>query len=457
MPNLVQKGVTRTIAGMAVPMLAGTFAINMYNLTNAWFVSRLGTNALAAISFTVPVVILLMLMARGLSSGTMTLVANALGGQDHRMAAAIATSALILTVLFGLGITAVGIPTIKPVFSRLGASGEVLDLTARYMRLWYYGAVIMALQIMSSDIIISTGNTKAVSAIMVGSTVVNAFLDVGLIFGKFGLPKMGIVGAAVATIISQGAALTAAVYMLFYQTRLIDIRSLEMGRLFHFWGRILKFAIPGALGMILTPLSTAVLTRLVADYGNAAVAATGVASRIEMFAFMIAMTVGMSLMPFVAQNYGSGRMDRIRLARRGSMIFALLYGVSIGVLLLIFTRPLAGLFSEEKDVIEVLCTYIRITCMGYGMLEVNRYAGIIMTGVYEPMRSSVLSVIRVLVLLIPLSIAGGMFFKLAGIFWARFVTDILAGLIGIWWSGHILDVKEMPRVPSMSAGNKSRR
>jgi Na+-driven multidrug efflux pump len=245
--------------------------------------------------------------------------------------------------------------------------------------------------------------------------------------------------------------------MLLYQTRLIDIRSLELGRLFHFWGRILKFAIPGALGMILTPLSAAVLIRLVADYGNAAVAATGVASRIEMFAFMIAMTVGMSLMPFVAQNYGSGRMDRIRLARRGSMIFALLYGVSIGVLLLIFTRPLAGLFSEEKDVIEVLCTYIRITCMGYGMLEVNRYAGIIMTGVYEPMRSSVLSVIRVLVLLIPLSIAGGTFFKLTGIFWARFVTDILAGLIGIWWSGHILDVKEMPRVPSMSAGNKSRR
>ncbi|HNY65210.1 MAG TPA: MATE family efflux transporter [Deltaproteobacteria bacterium] len=441
MSKLVKESVLKTIVKMAVPMLAGTFAINMYNLTNAWFVSRLGTEALAAITFTFPVVILFMLMTRGLSSGAMSLVAHAIGGKDHNKAAMLTTHALILSVIFGVIISVVGALTIEPVFSRLGASGEVMDLTERYMKIWYLGSIVMVLQIVASDIIISTGNTKVVSALMVGSTVMNVFLDMGLIFGMFGMPRMGITGAALATILSQGAALAVALYILAGRMNLIDISGFNRARLLQSWGMILKFGLPGALGLILTPISSAVITKLVAGYGNAAVAATGVAARIEMFAFMIPMTVGMSLLPFIAQNYGSGRMDRIKQARKGAMMFAVLYGVFIGSVFIIFALPIARVFSTEKAVIDVLRSYIYITCMGYGMLEVHRYAGFIMTGVHEPLQASMLSVIRVLVLLIPLSIAGSILFNLEGVFWGRLATDMLAGLVGIWWSARTLSGK----------------
>ncbi|HPI93353.1 MAG TPA: MATE family efflux transporter [Deltaproteobacteria bacterium] len=442
MSKLIDEGVNRTIVRMAVPMLAGTFAMNTYQLTNAWFVSRLGTDALAAISFTFPVVMLLMFLTRGLGSGALTLVAHALGGGDRKRAAALTTHALILAVLFAVAIAVIGLITIVPVFSRLGASGEVLDLTARYMRTWYLGAVVMVLQMVVSDIIISTGNTKAVSLLMVGSTVVNVFFDMGLIFGMFGMPRMGIVGAAWATILAQGSALAVAVYILARRMRLVDPVTLAPGPLLRSWGGILTFGVPGALGMILTPISAAVITRLVSGYGNAAVAATGVASRIEMFAFMVPMTVGMSLIPFVAQNYGAGRLDRIRRARRGAMTFAVLYGVFIGVLFIVFARDMARIFSDQRDVIDVLSSYIRITCMGYGMLEVHRYAGFTMTGAHEPVKATVLNVIRVVVLLIPLSVVGGTLFHLKGIFMGRFATDILAGLVGIWWTGRMLSEKE---------------
>lgn len=423
---------------MAVPMLAGTFAINMYNLANAYFVSKLGTEALAAISFAFPVVMLLMFVSRGISSGAMTLVAHAIGGKDPKQAATLTTHALLLAVLFAAAMSILGVVTITPVFSRLGASGEVLDLTARYMRIWYLGAVVMVLQMVTSDLIICTGNTKTVSFLMVGSTVVNVFLDIGLIFGRFGMPKMGIVGAAVATILSQAAALAVAGYILFHRMKMIRIGIVASGTITRSWVRILKFGIPGALGMILAPISAAVITRLVAGYGNAAVAAMGVAGRIEMFAFMIPMTVGMSLIPFVAQNYGAGRLDRIRSARKGAMSFAVLYGVFIGILFLLFARPMARIFSNESDVVDVLCSYIYITCMGYGLLEVFRYAGFTLTGAHEPFKASMLSVMRIAVLLVPLSVAGSFFFGLHGIFWGRFVTDVLSGLAGIWWSGRML-------------------
>lgn len=420
---------------MAIPMLAGTFALTMYQIANTWFVSRLGTGALAAISFTFPVVMFLMLLTRGLGSGAMTLVAHAIGEKDHRKAATLTTHTLILAVLFAVFISTTGLLTLKSVFSGLGASGEILGMTASYMKVFYLGAIVMVLHLVASDIIISTGNTMAVSVLMVGSLFLNMFFDMGLIFGRFGLPRMGIAGAAMATLLSEGAAMLVAFYILVKKAKLIAIDTLQPSRILKSWGRILTFAIPGALGMVLTPISSAVIIRLAAGYGSAAVAAMGVASRIEMFAFMIPATVGIPLIPFIAQNYGAKRVDRIQKARKGTMTFAVLYGIFVGFLLIIFAESVAGVFSTETAVVKILCSYIYITSMGYGMMEVHRYAGFTMTGTHKPMRATILNAIRVVILLIPLSITGSVLFGLKGIFWGRLLTDITAGLVGIWWSG----------------------
>lgn len=457
MSKLVDESLFKTIVKMAAPMLAGTFALNTYHLTNAWFVSRLGTESLAAISFAFPVIMFVMFLTRGLGSGAMTLVAHAIGAGDHKKAAMLTTHTLCLSIFYAVIVTLVGLLTVKPVFAKLGATGDVLEITIAYMRIWYVGAAVMVLQIVASDIIISTGNTKTISLLMVGSTVLNVFFDIGFIFGRFGLPKMGIIGAALATILAQGATFAAALWILWRKLGLIEIYSLQIRRMLSSWGRILKFGIPGALGMILTPISSAVITRLVAGYGDAAVAASGVAGRIEMFAFMIPMTVGMSLIPLVAQNFGAGRMDRVRQARKGTMMFAAGYGVFIGLLFLLFAEPMARIFSAEAEVIGVLRTYIHITCMGYGMLEVYRYAGFTMTGVHQPFQATALNIVRVLILLIPLSIAGGALFQLPGIFLGRLVTDLSAGLVGIWWSSRILSIaarKTQSQGEAMSVGQQ---
>jgi putative MATE family efflux protein len=436
--KLVSEPVHNTIIRMAVPMLAGTFAMNTYQLTNAWFVSRLGTEALAAISFTFPVIMLFSFVMRGLCTGALTLVASALGGRDNRKAAALTSHALLLAIVFAIVLSVTGLLTIRPVFAALGAGGSVLAKTAAYMRIWYLGCVIMALQMVTSDIIIATGNTKIISGLMVGGTVVNVFFDIVLIFGKFGVPAMGIAGAACATLIAQGTTLCGALFILRGRLGLIDFGDMRGGGIFGSWFRILKFGVPGALGMILTPVASAVVTRLVAGYGVAAVAAAGVAGRIEMFAFMVPMTVGMSLIPFVAQNFGAGMMDRIKRARRGTMTFAATYGVFIAVMFVIFAGPMARLFSSEQAVIDVLKAYIYITCAGYGMLEVHRYAGFCMTGTHQPFQASALNIIRVVAFLIPLSLLGSWLFKLNGIFFGRLATDLLCGFLGIWWSGRCM-------------------
>lgn len=440
MSKLIDEKVFNTIVKMAVPMLAGTFAMNTYHLTNTWFVSRLGTEALAAISFTFPVVMLLMFLTRGIGTGAMTLTAHALGAGDRKKAAALTTHAIMLAFVFSIVLALVGIITIKPVFTVLGAKGSVLALIYDYMKIWYIGCVIMVVQIVASDVIIATGNTKAISVLMVSGTVFNVFFDWIFIFGNLGSPALGIKGAALATLLSQLITLLGAFFILNYRMKLIDF-SAAAGNILSSWTKILKFRLPGALGIMLNPIAAAIITRLVAGFGDAAVAASGVAGRIEMFAFMIPMTVGISIIPFVAQNYGAGRIDRIMEARKGTMAFAVLYGIFIALIFIIFADPMARFFSGDQTVIDVLKSYIYITCAGYGMMEVHRYSGFCITGVHEPLKASFLDIIRIIVLLVPLSLFGSRLMGLNGIFFGRLITDFCAGFIGIWWSGKILEQK----------------
>jgi len=439
MSTLVRDKVFPTIVRMAVPMLAGTVAINLYNLTDTWFVSRLGTNALAAMSFAFPVVMLLSFVLRSLGTGAMTVVAHALGRRKQEAAARLTTHAIFLSAGVALAVMVVGFLTIRPLFARLGASGEVLILTEQYMQIWYWGLVVRVVQMMLSDIIICTGNTKVVSSLMVAGTVINFILNPMMIFGLWGFPKLGIQGSALATVVTETCVFGFAFFLVHTKYRLISFSSHSRLRIISSWRKILRIGIPTLLSAILTPLSSAIVIKIVSGFGQTAVAAVGVAGRIEMFAFMIPMTVGMSLVPFVAQNYGAGRFDRIRVARKGAMLFALSFGFVIAIIFLFIARPLGMLFSSDPKVVDILVQYIYLTCFGYGFLETHRYAGFCVTGIQQPVASVFLNIIRVLVLMIPLTYFGAKFFGLSGIFWGRLITDVCSAVVGIIWSGRIIN------------------
>jgi len=438
MSLLVKDRVSSTLIRMAVPMLAGTFAMNAYHLVDTWFVSRLGTNALAAMSFTFPVVMLLGFIMRGLGTGAMTVVAHALGRGKQKTAARITTHAAFLSSSVALVLTVTGLLTIKPLFMRLGAEGHVFALTQQYMSIWYYGLVFRVLHMMFADIIIGTGHTKAVSFLMVFGTMLNFILDPIMIFGLWGFPRMGIRGAALATVVSETLILVAAFLFIHRRYNLIVFTSHSLGRIVASWRRILYIGVPTTLSSVLVPLSAMIVIKIVSGFGEAAVAAVGVASRIEMFAFMVPMTVGMSLVPFVAQNYGAKRFDRIKAVRKGTMLFALSFGFIIAVVFLVIARPLGRLFSSDPDVINILVRYIYITCFGYGFLEVHRYATFYFTGIHKPLFSASLTAIRVVILMIPLVYFGARLFGINGIFWGRLLTDILSAIIGIIWTGRII-------------------
>ncbi len=445
MSRLTEHTVTTTLLRMAVPMLAGTFAINAYNLTDTWFVSRLGTIPLAAMAFTFPVVMILRFITMGLGTGALAIVAHAIGRGDHRNAARLTSHALLLSVLFSAVIMVLGHITVKPLFSALGADNEVLAMVTQYMRIWYGGAIVMAVPSMMTQILMGTGDTTSASMAMVTGTLLNLVLDPIMIFGWGVIPAMGISGAALATVLAQSFALLHPLAILTRKHRLIHWQRPQLSCLVDSWRRILRLGVPSILSNLLTPLSMALVTRMIAGYGAVAVAATGATSRLEMFAFMIPMSIGMSLVPFVAQNYGAGSADRIVEAQRTTRRFALLYGMGTTILFFLFAPAMAGLFSDDPEVVRIMVMYLRIVCFGYGMAEAFRYSTFCLTGVQKPLSSALLNLFRTFVLLVPLSYFGSKIGGLPGLFTARLLTDIIAASTGMVYSWHIINSMDLRR------------
>jgi len=439
MAVLVHKSVSRTLFGMAFPMLAGTFAMNAYHLADTWFVSRLGTLPLAAMGFTFPVVMLLACVARGIGSGVTTLVSHAIGRHDHGDASRLVSHGTMLTLIVTAAMSVGGYFLIVPVFKRLGADARSLPLIGEYMRTWYVGAVFMTLPMLGHGTLISAGDSRVVSQLMIAGTMLNVILDPILIFGHFGCPAMGIRGAALATVIARGVSTAWLLRLLFRKHRLLKWRRWRPSEYMSSLRSITRFAVPSVLSMILMPISATVIIRLLSGFGHEAVAATGAAARIEMFAFMVPMALGISLTPFVSQNFGAGRMDRIRQAQKIATRFAIGYGGVVAAAFYLAAPAMAAAFTDDPKVAHTLVSYVRVISFGYGMMEVHRYCGFFLTGMHRPVSATVLNAVRVLALLIPLSFLGAHFWGIIGVFGGRLATDIIVGCLGMAWVAGVLN------------------
>lgn len=443
MTVLVRRSVPRTLFSMAYPMLAGTFAINAYNLTDTWFVSRLGTLPLAAMGFTFPVVMLMMCVAGGLGTGITTLMSHAVGRRDFAQAERFVSHGVTLNVIAMTILAITGYFLVNPIFRMLGADARTLPLIGEYMRTWYAGAIFMSLPMLGNGILISVGDSKSASLFIVLGTVVNIVLDPVMIFGLLGCPAMGIRGAALATVIAQAVSTVWLIHLLSRKHSLLSLRKWRLDEYMVSMWRIASFAIPSIASMLLHPISATVITRILSQFGAEAVAAAGAAGRIEAFAFMIPMALGMSLTPFVSQNYGARRMDRLREAMKTTVGFALSYGGFTTAVFFVCAPWMAAFFTSDPKVAATLVLYIRIIAFGYGMMETHRYCSFFLTGMHMPLASSLLNALRVVVLLVPLSCLGAHYWGIPGLFSARLATDLIVGSVGIIYVGRVMKAKSL--------------
>lgn len=269
----------------------------------------MGTQPLAAISFTFPVTFTVLSLTIGLGIGTSAVIARALGKKDDCTAKDAAFTAMLITgVIVGI-LSLFGYLYEDEMFLMLGASEELLPLIHQYMDVWYLGSICLIGPMIGNAVLRASGDTKTPSIIMGGAGLINAILDPILIFGFGPVPAMGIKGAAIATLISWMFGLILVLDILIRQRKLLDPKWLPFDRFVTSSREILRIGLPAAGANMLTPIAAAVLTAIVATYGEAAVAAFGVGSRIESIACLVVLAMSMTLPPFISQNFGAGKCN----------------------------------------------------------------------------------------------------------------------------------------------------
>ena len=297
---------------MAASVMIGFAAGAAFNITDTYFVSRLGTVPLAAMGFTLPVTMVVFGLSLGVSVGTSSVLARAIGRGQHDQVRHVVGHALLLGVVLVAILVVVGLLTMRPLFTAMGADEKTLPLVIDYMGIWYTGIIFLVIPIVGNGAIRATGDTFSPAMIMLVDLGLNIVLDPFLIFGIGPFPAMGIRGAALATVFCRALALAASLYVLIRRKGLLTWRWDGAAMLWDSWRKILYVGMPVAYVHILLPVVMGILVHMVSTLGTGAVAAFGAGLRISHCAMIPIFAVGASLVPFVGQNWGAGLFERVR-------------------------------------------------------------------------------------------------------------------------------------------------
>ncbi|MDD3642086.1 MAG: MATE family efflux transporter, partial [Candidatus Krumholzibacteria bacterium] len=418
----------RTLARLTVPMVAGIAGMVAFNLTDAFFVGRLGARELAAIGFTFPVVALITRVAMGIGVGASAVISRAVGRGDRRMVRRLTTDSLTLAICIVALFVAGGFAALGPLFGALGAEGEILGLVREYMEIWLAGVIFVVFPMVSNNAIRANGDMKTPAMIMIVAVVVNIVLDPLLIFGIGPFPRLELAGAALATVIARAVQLVVSFWVVCVRRRMVTFERRPLVEVLDSWRSILYIGIPAAATRLIEPLGIAVVTGIIASGGPKGVAAYGVAVRIEFLAMAVVFALASVLGPFVGQNWGAGRRDRIMRAISLSNRFTLLWGLGVFAALSLPARAIAGLFSGDPEVVGGVAIYLRTAAAAYCLYGGLVISTFIMNVLHRPLHASGLAIGQMFLLTVPMAWAGWRLGGLAGSFAGVGLSYALAGV-----------------------------
>jgi len=426
-----------TLYRMTVPMVIGIFSMMAFSAVDIFFVAMMGSKELAAISFTLPVTMMLFNLIIGLSVATSVLVGSAIGRGDHSQAARLTTDSLMFTALLTLIVSTAGFFTIDPLFRLLGASELTLPLIHEYMDIYYICFGLMVIPMVGNSAIRATGDTKWPSILMIVGGLMNVILDPILIFGFGPIPAMGVEGAALATAGSWVIGFLAGFYLLYVREKLITLVIPPVAVMREHWKKMLKTGVPISLANMMTPVATGALTAFVATYGEIAVAGLGAGNRIEAFSLVIPFAITAALSPFMSQNLGAGNLQRAHESLVLCVRFILKFQFAVFLIFVGGAWWLAQIFSSDPEIVKVARIYLWIMPLGLGFYGIIIVVNTAFNAQHRSELTLILSLIRVLFLYIPLAWIGGQLFGIPGIFVGATLGNGIAALLGWFFYRYI--------------------
>ncbi len=404
-------------------MFLGISSMILASMIDTIYIGWIGTQQLAAVSFSFPMVMGLSSVSMGLGIGATSIMSRTLGRGDRTRAYVLGTHTLLLVLILVVSLAVFGRIFGPHLFRVMGADEVILPMVTEYMNIWFIGLPLFALPMVAMSMLRALGNARIPGALMTAGAAIQVLLAPALIFGLPGIHDgIGYTGSAWAFVASRFLTLLATAYVL---TRRGMIRPLgDWSGVLHSWSEVLKIGVPSIMTNLVGPVSMGVVFGLLAKYGHAVVAGFGVAVRIESLAVMILMAMSSSISPMVGQNWGAGRQDRIDEALRFGYRFSFAWGVFIFAVLAVFGRAIVGLINNDPAVVEATYHYLLIVPLTYSTMGVSMVSGSCFVALGKPLPSLILTITRMVLIYVPLAMLGDRLFGYLGIFGANAVANV---------------------------------
>ncbi|HIX12110.1 MAG TPA: MATE family efflux transporter [Candidatus Anaerofilum faecale] len=434
------------LLSMSVPPMISMLIQSMYNVVDSIFVARLSQNALTAVSLAFPLQNLVLAVAVGLGVGLNACIARSLGAGDPEKANDAAAHGLVFTTIHALLFVLVGVFGTRPFLQMFTTDPEVLEMGCQYSYIVICLSFGSLYHIFIEKIFQATGNMVAPMILQGVGAIINIVLDPILIFGLFGLPAMGVPGAAIATVAGQMTACALAVALFVKGDCPVRIHMKGFRLKGAVAAQVYSVAVPSGLMVALPSLLVGMLNAILSAFSQTAVAVFGAYFKLQTFVYMPASGLVQGMRPIMSFNYGAGRRDRMHQILRSSLL------VTGGIMLvgwLLFTLlpgPIMALFGADARMSAMGASALRIISLGFVVSTV----GFVLAGAFEALgkgvQSLTVSMIRQLIVIPPLAWALSKPFGLAGV-WASFpIAELLAAVVAVVLYRHTMKHLPIPAV-----------
>jgi len=361
--DLTKGSIPKLLLRLSGPIAFSMIMFTLYLMADLYFVGRLGPDAVAAVSISGNAFFVILGLSFVLGIGGMALIAQAFGRRDYEEAAKVYKQSLVLTVLVGIAATFVGLSIAYPYIEFFGGTGLSLKWGVEYFRVFSISFFFVLILHVIGACYRGMGDTKTPMIIMVQSTILNIILDPLLIFGLLGFPRLGVRGAAIASLLSQLIALAIYVYMILIRGQHLKIKGpwrLDLSII----KRSLSIGLPSGFTYFLLALNMLITYRVVSVFGTPALASIGIGFRILQAIYMPVVAVTSAMAAIVGQNYGAGKQSRITTTLWTGWAISCGIMISGTVLCRVFPGILIGIFSNDKSVIHYGVIYLTIMSLG---------------------------------------------------------------------------------------------
>jgi putative MATE family efflux protein len=439
-PDFTSAPIPTLIRNIALPSSVGFVFNTLFNVVDTYYGGLISTTALAALSLSFPVFFIILSIGMGMGTGSTALISQSLGAGNPEKAKIYGFQTISLAVINSIGLTFIGLLFAPYLFQLLGATGEYLTVALQYMNIILAGVVFFLLNSAFNAILNARGDTKTYRNFLIAGFFLNVIFDPWFMYGGLGLPAFGIQGVAISTVLIQ---LLGSIYLIitlkkkkiFAGATIKDF--LPKGRIV---AELFGQGFPASLNMLSVAIGIFVITFFAGKFGKEAVAAYGIATRIEQIALLPTIGLSISALTIAAQNLGAGLPGRVMESwklniRYGLMI--ILFGF-LGVLL--FSGPLMKLFTDDLQVIQIGKEYLGIAAFFFFAYIFLNISVSTLQGMKKPLYAIFVGSYRQFILPYPLFLLFALYLDWGtkGIWWGIFIANWSAAIFTFFYARRII-------------------